>query len=250
MSQGLCLFDTEERLVVCNEQYLRIYDLDPAVVKPGVSYRQILDHAIKVGRHPNLSADELYDRCISMARKPEPVSLRARLADGRVVETTFRQIANGGWVSVHEDITERLSQQQVLHERNLLLDATLENMAHGLCAYDRDLRLIVANRGYLEIYGLTPDQARPGTPLVNLMRSSIARGIHTPGLTAEQMFVDYKRRLIENKDPVLHRELADGGSSRCATSPWWMVAGLLPMRISPSDAASRLISSSWRGTMR
>ena len=46
-------------------------------------------------------------------------------------------------------------------------------MAHGLCAYDRDLRLIVANQRYLEIYGLTPDDAGPGTPLLNLMHTSI-----------------------------------------------------------------------------
>ncbi len=210
MSQGLCLFDANERLVVCNEQYLSIYGFDRAVVKPGVTYRQILDYAVKSGKHPNLKTEELYDRCIAMVRGQDSSSHRLRLADGKTVETTFRPIANGGWVAVHEDITTRLSQQDALHERNLLLDATLENMAHGLCAYDRDLRLIVANRSYLEIYGLTPSDARPGTTLLDLMQRSIDRGVHVSGLTAEQMFADYKRRLIENKDPVLHRELADG----------------------------------------
>ena len=210
MSQGLCLFDANERLVVCNEQYLLIYGFDRAVVKPGVTYRQILDCAVKSGKHPNLKTEELYDRCIAMVRGQNSGSHRLRLADGKTVETTFRPIANGGWVAVHEDITTRLSQQDALHERNLLLDATLENMAHGLCAYDRDLRLIVANRSYLEIYGLTPGDAQPGTTLLDLMQRSIDRGVHVSGLTAEQMFADYKFRLIENKDPVLHRELADG----------------------------------------
>jgi diguanylate cyclase (GGDEF)-like protein len=209
MSQGLCLFDADERLVVCNEQYLRIYEFDPAVVKPGVTYREILDYAVKAGKHPTLGSEELYQRCIAMVRRHE-ASHRLRLTSGKVVETTFRPTASGGWVAVHEDITTRLRQQEALSERNLLLDATLENMAHGLCAYNRDLRLIVANRRYLEMYGLRPDDARPGTTLLELMQTSIDRGIHVSGLTAEQMFVDYKRRLIENKDPVLHRELADG----------------------------------------
>jgi diguanylate cyclase (GGDEF)-like protein len=210
MSQGLCLFDADERLVLRNEQYLRIYGFDPAIVKPGITYRQILDYAVKCGKHPTLGTEELYDRCISMVRRPDSASHRLNLADGKVVETTFRSIANGGWVAVHEDVTARLSQQATLHERNLLLDATLDNMAHGLCAYDRDLRLIVANRTYLQIYGLTPDEARPGTTLRELMQNSIDRGIHVSGITAEQMFEDYKHRLIENKVPVLHRELADG----------------------------------------
>src|ERR1700730_1147478 len=120
MSQGLCLFDAYERLVVCNEQYLKIYGFDPAIVKPGITYRQILDYAVKSGKHPTLGAEELYERCIAMVRKPDSASHRLRLTDGKVVETTFRPIASGGWVAVHEDVTTRLSQQATLQERNLL----------------------------------------------------------------------------------------------------------------------------------
>jgi diguanylate cyclase (GGDEF)-like protein len=210
MSQGLCVFDAGEQLLLCNEQYLRIYGFDPAIVKPGVSYRQILDYAVNAGKHPGLSSDELYNRCIALVRAPETASLRFRLANGQVIEGTFRPIANGGWVAVHEDVTVRLREQAALHERNVLLDATLDHMAHGLCAYDRDLRVIVANHRYLEIYGLSPADAWPGTPILNLMQTSIERGIHAPGVTAEAMLADFKRRLIDHKDPVLHRELADG----------------------------------------
>ena len=60
------------------------------------------------------------------------------------------------------------------------------------------------------MYGLTPADARPGTTLLELMRQSIARGIHYPGITAEEMFADFKQRLIDNKEPVLHRRLANG----------------------------------------
>jgi diguanylate cyclase (GGDEF)-like protein len=210
MSQGLCLFDANERLIIHNEQYLSIYGFDRSVIKPGISYREILDYAVKHGKHINLQNEELYVRCMTLIKSPTPTSHRLHLSDGKVVETTFRRIADGGWVAVHEDITSRIREQDALHERNLLLDATLENMAHGLCAYDCDLRLIFANRSYLEIYGLSAEDARPGVTLLDLMRASIDRGIHVPGITAEQMFGDYKRRLIERKESVLYRELANG----------------------------------------
>jgi PAS domain-containing protein len=32
MSQGLCMFDASGRIVVCNQQYLRMYNLSPEVV--------------------------------------------------------------------------------------------------------------------------------------------------------------------------------------------------------------------------
>ena len=146
MSQGLCLFDANERLLFCNEQYLTIYGFDRAIVKPGISYREILDYGVKQGKHTNLKGEELYDRCIALVRTQRPTSHRLHLSDGKVVETTFRHIADGGWVAVHEDVTVRVREQITLHERNLLLDATLENMAHGLCAYDSELRLIFANQ--------------------------------------------------------------------------------------------------------
>jgi diguanylate cyclase (GGDEF)-like protein len=210
MSQGLCLFDANERLLFCNEQYLTIYGFDRTVVKPGISYREILDYAVEQGKHTNLKSEELYDRCITLVRAQKPTSHRLHLSDGQVVETTFRPVCAGGWVAVHEDVTVRIREQVALHERNLLLDATLENMAHGLCAYDSELRLIFANRSYLEIYGLTADDTRPGVTLLDLMRASIDRGVHVPDTTAEQMFADYKRRLIECKEAVIYRELADG----------------------------------------
>jgi diguanylate cyclase (GGDEF)-like protein len=210
MSQGLCLFDANERLLFCNEQYLTIYGFDRGVVKPGISYREILDYAVKQGKHANLKSRELYDRCIALVNAQRPNSHRLRLSDGKVVETTFRHIADGGWVAVHEDVTVRIREQVALHERNLLLDATLENMAHGLCAYDSELRLIFANRSYLEIYGLTANEAQPGVTLLDLMQASIGRGVHVADVSAEQMFADYKRRLIECKESVLYRELADG----------------------------------------
>jgi diguanylate cyclase (GGDEF)-like protein len=210
MSQGLCLFDANERLLFCNEQYLTIYGFDRGVVRPGISYREILDYAVKQGKHANLKSEELYDRCIALVRAQRPTSHRLHLSDGQVVETTFRHIADGGWVAVHEDVTVRVREQVALLERNLLLDATLENMAHGLCAYDSELRLIFANRSYLEIYGLSANEAKPGVTLLDLMQASIRRGIHVADVTAEQMFADYKRRLIECKESVLYRELADG----------------------------------------
>ena len=39
MSHGLCMFGPDERLIVCNAQYLDIYGLDPQIVKPGITQR-------------------------------------------------------------------------------------------------------------------------------------------------------------------------------------------------------------------
>jgi diguanylate cyclase (GGDEF)-like protein/PAS domain S-box-containing protein len=209
LSDGFCLFDAEQRLILCNERYLRTYGLDRKAIKAGMTFREILGAVIAAGIYPGFDLDELYTKRAALFRE-EPASEQLRLSDGRVIEMTVRPIGNSGWIAQHQDITVRVRYEETLRERNQLLDATLEHMAHGLCAFDGDLRVIVVNRRYLEIYGLTEHEARPGTTLLDLMRRSVARGIHSPDVTAEAMFADFRQRLIENKEPVLHRRLADG----------------------------------------
>ena len=39
MSQGLCLFDAQNRLEVFNRRYLEIFQLPPDRIKPGIAYQ-------------------------------------------------------------------------------------------------------------------------------------------------------------------------------------------------------------------
>ena len=49
MSQGLCVFDRHERLVVCNKRFIDMYKLTPEIVKPGVSLAGLLEFRIANG---------------------------------------------------------------------------------------------------------------------------------------------------------------------------------------------------------
>jgi len=209
ISHGICLFDAEQRLVMCNDRYLKLYGYTREQLLPGMTFRDILEHAISIGTYSGITTDELYHKRNALLRH-EPAVQQIQLQDGRVIQITVRPIGTDGWVAEHEDLTVHVHYEEELRRRNQLLDATLEHMAHGLCAYDKDFRVIFANRCYLDIYGLNPEDALPGTPMIELIRRSIERGIHRPGISAEEMLTDLKQRLIDDKEPVLHRELADG----------------------------------------
>src|SRR5882757_4959372 len=110
------------------------------------------------------------------------------LKNGRLVEVKSRPTPDGGWVSAHEDVTEQLDYEKVLREQNVLFDAALENMAHGLCVFDKDWRVVVRNQRYLELYGLGPAEAPPGTALIDLIRNSLKSGFYTSKASAEEFF--------------------------------------------------------------
>src|SRR5260370_34469881 len=44
MTQGLLLFDSSQRLVVCNQRYIEMYGLSAAIVKPAFSIRELIAH--------------------------------------------------------------------------------------------------------------------------------------------------------------------------------------------------------------
>jgi diguanylate cyclase (GGDEF)-like protein len=105
MTQGLTLFDGAERLVVRNQRYLEIFGLPPEAVKPGCSLREVMAVRMQAGSRQNEDLDEV------CARIRESVALGravvARTPNGRSIQITHRRVEGGGWVTTHEDITDR-----------------------------------------------------------------------------------------------------------------------------------------------
>ena len=144
----------------------------------------------------------------------EPYEIQ--LADGRWLLITEKRTNDGGIVGTRSDITElklrelemlRISKQ--LHARNLQFDTALTNMVQGLCMFDKDQRLIVVNKRYLEIYGFSAEVVKPGISLPELMMYSVSLGNYT----AEEA----ERALTERNDPaqlrrrsVIKQHLKDG----------------------------------------
>jgi PAS domain-containing protein len=53
--------------------------------------------------------------------------------------------------------------------QNARLMSALNNMSEGLCMFDASARLILCNERYVEMYGLSPEIARPGCSLRDLL---------------------------------------------------------------------------------
>jgi methyl-accepting chemotaxis protein len=106
MSTGLCMFDATARIVVCNRRYVEMYKLSPDVVKPGCTLRALLQHRKDCGL---LSGDiEKYYRDILASVAQRKVSTwRVETGDGRYIHAVNQPMADGGWVTTHEDITEQ-----------------------------------------------------------------------------------------------------------------------------------------------
>ena len=63
-----------------------------------------------------------------------------------------------------------------LEHTNMLLNATLAHMPHGICMFGADKNLALANDLYSTMYGLEPGQIPPGTPLIDILKARIEAG--------------------------------------------------------------------------
>jgi len=106
MSQGLCMFDRNERLVVCNARYMEMYQLPADIAKPGGTLASLLDFRIANGtfsRDPHAYRREL----VAAMAQGTMTNAEVKSIDGRTISVINRPMADGGWVATHEDITER-----------------------------------------------------------------------------------------------------------------------------------------------
>ncbi|MGA9193481.1 MAG: PAS-domain containing protein, partial [Pseudolabrys sp.] len=106
MSQGLCMFDGNERLVVCNQRYMEMYNLHADIVKPGCTLQSLLEYRIRNGSFSREPVEYRRELVGTMAAG-DTRSTEVRSKDGRLISVTNRPMAGGGWVATHEDITER-----------------------------------------------------------------------------------------------------------------------------------------------
>ncbi|MCK1294030.1 EAL domain-containing protein [Bradyrhizobium sp. 30] len=119
MVEGLCMFDAEKRLVVCNERYARLYRLPPELLRTGTSHTDIIRHRIVNGILKGDLSEGAAEQFISkLAALPfDAVSSRIdEFADGRLICVTRQPMAGGGWVATHLDVTEqRRSEAKITH---------------------------------------------------------------------------------------------------------------------------------------
>jgi diguanylate cyclase (GGDEF)-like protein len=115
MSHGVLMFDADARLVFCNQRYIEMYGLSPAAVVPGCSLQELLDHRRTVGAFcgdPQDYIDELL-KGITDGKSSNEV---AKAADGRVFSIVRKPITGGGWITTHEDITDRQrAEERIVH---------------------------------------------------------------------------------------------------------------------------------------
>lgn len=221
MSQGLVMFNSSSNLVVCNSRFLEIYGVSRDVVKPGLSLLDLLKHRKECGSFSG-DPDEYHAKLLDQISKRKLSKQNVATPAGRMIQIVNQPMPDGGWVATHDDITDKVQAENAIRKQDEQLNAALENISQGLCMFDAAKRLIICNKKYAEIYEISEELTKPGTPFLSILEHTASRG-HAPKdwptflkarLNDVSVNAPYQtiNRLRDGRYiAVVHRPLANGG---------------------------------------
>ena len=238
LSQGLILFDSEDRLVICNARYLELYPEIEALAQPGADYAEIARREIEQ-LDPGADSATLTRRLETRLSKHKLAShqVERQWPDGRWILIDEHRTPDGSTVCLYTEVTDLKRREEELQrargaaetanlklERiNAQLDIALAQMAQGLCVFDAGQRLVLCNRHYGELFGLPDALIQPGVsmraqiehsfggaPSEDWWQTLIEERLEQAGRRSESSY------LLELPDgrviEVMHRPLEDGGA--------------------------------------
>jgi diguanylate cyclase (GGDEF)-like protein/PAS domain S-box-containing protein len=113
MSQGLCMFDAEGRILLSNERYGELMGRTGLSLK-GRSLLDVLRHQKAVNRWDG-DPDQFFAEVMTAAQAGNTVT-KVVASQGRSIRVVDQPMKGGGWVATFEDITEwQQAQEQITH---------------------------------------------------------------------------------------------------------------------------------------
>jgi diguanylate cyclase (GGDEF)-like protein/PAS domain S-box-containing protein len=193
VSQGICFFDRDERLILNNRRYAEIYRLAPEQLRPGLTLSEIVERRTAAG-----TAALATDAYLAMARSVNsgraPRTWTAKLPDGRTIQIYNQSMPDGSWVATHEDITDLTANRQIVDER-ISLQALIDWVPNYLWVKDTQSRFIVVNSA------LATDSGRDKTAdMIGLTDFDI----HPPEVA--QKFRQVEQSVLESGQPLIDAE--------------------------------------------
>ena len=103
------------------------------------------------------------------------------------------------------------AQSRELADANLRFDTVLTNLQQGVAMFDRENRIVIHNRSFAEMYGLSSDEMAPGTKLATIVDLRIANGIYAGASHDEYRYrqQNHVEKIVDSHYSVLEH-MCDG----------------------------------------
>jgi PAS domain S-box-containing protein len=162
ISEGFVIYDREDRFVMCNDAYRRLYSEAADLMVPGTSFKSIVQRSLANGalaNEPERLELALAQRLRQHRRATGTVEQRLR--DGRWVLITDRRMRNRGIAGLRIDITGLKVVQAALRDSEQRLDRAQEMAGIGSWEFDVRTGRRIWSKEMYRIRGVLDDTDAP-----------------------------------------------------------------------------------------
>jgi PAS domain S-box-containing protein len=158
LSAGFCLYDSEDRLVLCNQRYREIYPKHADALVVGRLFEEMLREGVERGEFSEAIGreEEWIAERLRYHQDPEG-PIEQQLSDGRWLRIEERRTADGGVAGLRTDITDLKLLQQALKENEERFRDFTEASADWVWEMNADLRFTYMSENVARIVGVAAE---------------------------------------------------------------------------------------------
>jgi len=169
MSEGFALWDRNDRLLLCNKQFRKIFKPIECSIRPGISFslfaRLVSDCLIE---HEDDAAREFWLEETNIQHRDPKGTRDLPFHNGRWTSVYEFKTPDGEIISIYCDVTERRAREMDLEIGRTKLRAIMNSVVDGILTINAEGRIESCNLAAVEMFGFG-DNEMPGRLLDELV---------------------------------------------------------------------------------
>ncbi|MGA3004845.1 MAG: ATP-binding protein [Acetobacteraceae bacterium] len=162
MSEGFVIYDSEDRLLLCNDAYRRMYPQSASLMVPGVKYETLVRNSLAAGRYPEAAGrEEAWLADMLKAHRDADSEIEIKVSDDQWLLLTDRRMPDGSIACLRVDITALKKAKEALRDSEARLERAQAIAGIGSWELDVDTGRYVWSKELYRIRGLSPETFKP-----------------------------------------------------------------------------------------
>lgn len=149
---AVSLFNQDAQLELCNSEFGRLLELPETLTRPGTSIREMFRFNAERGEYGSGDPDQITRSLMQRVREPSKHHFERTRPNGKTLEIRGVPLAEGGFVTVYTDITERRHSA----EREQLAQKVYSHSPAGIIFTDEAHRILSINPATTQMTGYEP----------------------------------------------------------------------------------------------
>ncbi|HVC62442.1 MAG TPA: PAS-domain containing protein [Acetobacteraceae bacterium] len=147
-AEGFVIFDSDDRLVLCNAAYRRMYPASAHLMVPGVMFEVLVRNSVNSGHYPDAAGhEEEWVANFLRIHREAVAELETQTREGRWILASERRMRSGGLAGLRVDITELKRIQGALRDSERRLRDFAEMASDWFWEQDADFGFVWHSEG-------------------------------------------------------------------------------------------------------